>query len=326
LAFLVKRSVAIKMAKGLLGSTGVSEAAFTRIDARKWFGVSVEAGLFELTVRSGPDLPYLAPCLAVAEGLGEPPVRFAGFVEGAFVEDVEAYAAYRAVEAPVGTGLIWRQGLKHDLAKVLELKRTTDGQVQNGFGEWVDTEAEALCPFYKSSDVAAGCGPGRLFPLYQHDLTGPLSELGTKWPRLLAYLHEHLDRFAARGSSIYRGKPDFMLFGVGEYTLAPYKVAISGFYKEPRFRVLGPDEAGNPPLLDDTCYMLPFESEADAVATAEYLNSAPVQGFLRSIADRTAKRPYTKEVLARIAAPSSVRRDVDPASMGTQEVLQLIAR
>jgi hypothetical protein len=94
-----------------------------------------------------------------------------------------------------------------------------------------------------------------------------------------------------------------MLFGVGPYTLAPYKVAISGFYKEPRFSVLGPDELGHPPLMDDTCYMLPFESREEAEMMASYLNGEQVQAFVGSIVDRTAKRPYTKDILARIAAP-----------------------
>jgi hypothetical protein len=44
-----------------------------------------------------------------------------------------------------------------------------------------------------------------------------------------------------------------MLFGVGPYTLAPFKVAVSGFYKRPCFTLLCPDEHGRPPIVDDTC-------------------------------------------------------------------------
>jgi hypothetical protein len=95
-----------------------------------------------------------------------------------------------------------------------------------------------------------------------------------------------------------------MLFGVGPYTLAPFKVAVSGFYKDPRFTLLCPDDLGRPPLVDDTCYVLPFETRTDAEAMAEYLNGDQVKGLLRSIADQTAKRPYTKDVLGRIADPA----------------------
>jgi hypothetical protein len=59
-----------------------------------------------------------------------------------------------------------------------------------------------------------------------------------------------------------------MLFGIGEYSLAPFKVAVSGFYKQSHFSVLGPGEAGQLPLVDDTCYMLPFEHLHDAERTA----------------------------------------------------------
>jgi hypothetical protein len=299
-AFLLKRSVAVKMVKDLLGVPGLVSAGFSRIDAKKWFGASVEAGLFQFTYR--PRSAERDARLLLADELGGPTVQEAGIAEGVFIGDLARYERAKAIEAPVGEGLLWRQGLKHDLARVLELKISPDGLV-NGFGEVVEVENEILCPFYKSSDVAGGRPASRRVPLYQHDLTGPLPELRGRWPRLAAYLDRHRERFAARGSTIYRGKPDFMLFGVGPYTLAPYKVAISGFYKEPRFSVLGPDELGHPPLMDDTCYMLPFESREEAEMMASYLNGEQVQAFVGSIVDRTAKRPYTKDILARIAAP-----------------------
>ena len=201
----------------------------------------------------------------------------------------------------------WRQGIKHDLARILELRATSEG-VANGLGEPVDVEADALCPFYKSSDLAAGRDAGRLFPLYQIDLTGPIPNLATRWPKLEGYLRAHLSGFAARKSSIYRGKPDFMLFGVGDYTCAPFKVAVSGFYKEPRFRVLRPDHEGHPPLVDDTCYLLPFDQQDEAEDMAAYLNGRQVQALLAAISDRSAKRPYTKDVLSRIASPGDRTR------------------
>jgi hypothetical protein len=305
LAVLVKRSVAVKMAKDALGRPGVVSAAFSRIDAKKWFNASVEAGLFQLTFRPATNETTSRLCLA--ENLGATSTRDAGLVGDLFIEDLGEYARVQAVEAREGQRLVWRQGLKHDAAKILELKHI-DGDLVNGFGQVVDVEDDVLCPFYKSSDLASERGASRRFPLYQHDLGGPLRNLRHRWPRLAIYLEENAAGFAARGSSIYRGKPDFMLFGVGAYTLAPYKVAISGFYKEPRFNVLGPDRAGRPPLVDDTCYMLPFETRDQADAMAAYLNSEEVQRFLRSISDRTAKRPYTKDILGRIAVPHALHQ------------------
>jgi hypothetical protein len=94
-----------------------------------------------------------------------------------------------------------------------------------------------------------------------------------------------------------------MLFGVGPYTTAPYKIAVSGLYKRPRFTVLDPSEAGAPPLVDDTCNLLPFDTRSEAEEVAAYLNSPDVLAFLAAIVDPTAKRPYTVEALRRIRDP-----------------------
>jgi hypothetical protein len=289
LAFLVKRSVALKLARDLAGLPGVLDLAFTSIDARRWFGASVQAGLLRIVVR--PAAPETTRRMAI-DG------RFAGPVGGRFVHDLDGYDGALEAARP----LAWRQGVKHDLARVLELTPGAGGPV-NGLGDRVDVEPGVLAPFYKGADVAAGRPASRLFPLYQHDLSGPLPELPERWPRLHAYLEAHRDRFRARRSSIYRAKPDYMLFGVGAYTLAPYKVAVSGFHKQPRFTLLEPSETGAPPLVDDTCYLLPFDTRDAAAEAAAHLNRPSVAGFLASITDVTAKRPYTLDVLARIASP-----------------------
>jgi hypothetical protein len=299
-AFLVKRSVAMKMARDVLCTPGIVAASFARIDARRWFNVSVEAGLLQLTFECGAS--HGADRVLIADNLGGPFTRAAGFVDGMFVDDLDGYSAVRSVEATNGERLGWRQGIKHDLSRVLELRQMPKGLV-NGFGEPVEVEEDVLCPYYKSSDVAACRSPRLRFPLYQHNLTGPAEDLGVRWPKLAAYLAANRERFVARGSRIYNDKPDYMLFGVGPYTLAPFKVAISGFYKQPLFALLEPDGAGRPPLVDDTCYMLAFTDGQRAREVASYLNSSRVQRFLQTIADLTAKRPYTKDILSRIAPP-----------------------
>jgi hypothetical protein len=298
-AFLLKRSVAMKLTRDLAGSPGFSSFSFARIDAAKHFDASVEAGLFQLRYRR--DSTRRAQDIEIARSLGGPVAVRAGLVEGMWVEDVDGYAELRNLEALAGSPVQWRQGVKHDAARVLELREDAEGLV-NGLDERVNIERGSLCPLYKSSDLAAGRSAGRWFPLYQTDLRGPHHDLRQKWPRLAAYLDQHRNLLDARKSRIYEGKPPFMLFGVGDYTVAPYKVAVSGLYKTPQFRVLRPvDDA--PPLVDDTCYMLPYWDEAEAVAVADFLNSRSVQRFLACIAPREAKRPYTKEILSRIRFP-----------------------
>ncbi|HEX7299721.1 MAG TPA: hypothetical protein VF257_11990 [Solirubrobacteraceae bacterium] len=295
LAFLVKRSVAMKLARRLLGRAEV--LSFSSIDAFQHFGASVDAGLFYARVSTSA-----APAIdiAIADELGGPIVRRAGLRDTRFVEDLDAYSRVAALEA--ARLVAWRQGIKHDLAKVLELRAEGDGW-KNGFGEMVDVEEDALAPLYKSSDLAHGRPSGRMLPLYQTDLTGPVPDLDDRWPRLAAYLRAHEAAFASRRSRIYCGKHPFMLFGVGPYVLAPWKVAVSGLYKTPAFRVLGPDDLGRPALVDDTCYLLPFDTEYAAKTVADHLNGESAQQFIASIADGSAKRPFTKAVLSRVAVP-----------------------
>ncbi len=304
-ALLVKRSVAMKVARDFLGSAGVDRVRFTRIDAKRWFDVSVEAGLLELSITKDR---ASSVSIELRDEFGDEVSTMAGVASnGAFVENLDTYEAARAVEAIGGDNFDWRQGLKHDLTKVLELRQGSDGFV-NGFDEVVDVEPDIISPLYKSSDLASGGTPRRWIPLYQHDLSGPLPDLSFRWPKLAHYLESHAELFAARRSSIYRGKHRFMLFGVGPYTVAPYKVALSGFYKQPEFRVIGPGPNGAPPVVDDTCYLLPFEDLGSAQSAAEYLNSEEVQAFLASVADLRAKRPYTKALLSRIRLPREVDR------------------
>ena len=298
LAFLIKRTVAMRLSRRLLGRS--SELSFARIDAAAHFGVAVDAGLFVAHRRT--DTKSLATQVDISEELGGTPTRRAGFRSDRFVEDLDAHARSAHLEAvePVP----WRQGVKHDAAKVLELTHTEDGLV-NGFGETVEVETEALCPLYKGSDLANGREPRRLFPLYQVDLSGPRADLSSRWPLLGKYLAQHETAFAARRSRIYAGKPPFSIFGIGPYTLSPWKVAVSGLYSTAIFRVIGPSDEGHPPLVDDTCYLLPFDSESDARRVAEHLNDLGPQELLRSLMDQRAKRPITKALLARIDVPMS---------------------
>jgi hypothetical protein len=303
-AFLVKRSVAMRLSRRLLGTA--SELSFARIDAKAHFGAGVDAGIFvlRLTLDGRPATSHVQ----VASEIGGPVVRRAGFRNGRFVEDLDGHSGSAHLEAtePVP----WRQGVKHDAAKVLELT-PTDGKLVNGFGETVAIEQGVLCPLYKGSDVANDRGPRRVFPLFQFDLSGPLTDLDSRWPLLAEYLEKHAAVFAARRSRIYTGKPPFSIFGVGSYTLAPWKVVVSGLYSTARFRVIGPSSAGQPSLVDDTCYLLPFEHEVDAHTVADHLNDRGPQQLLRAVMDKGAKRPITKALLARVEIPV---RPTEPSS------------
>lgn len=309
LAFLVKRSVAMKLSRPLLGSA--EALSFSRVDALRWFGTSVDAGLFYAHLKRPPVAPV--DHVDIADALGGEAKRRAGVRDGELIDDLDSHAQVAALEAD--SAIQWRQGVKHDLARVLELRRQEDGSLANGFAEEVDVEPQSLVPLYKGSDVANGREPSRLFPLYQVDLSGPDPQLEAKWPKLAGYLHEHEAAFKARRSRIYRGKHPFSLFGVGPYLLAPWKVAICGLYRVPKFRVLGPMD-GQPAVVDDTCYLLPYGDEESARAVAAHLNSAGPQQLIRAVADRHAKRPFTKAVLARVAVPVAPVHELGEGQLG----------
>jgi hypothetical protein len=296
LAFLVKRSVAMKLARRLLGRAEC--LSFSRVDTSRHFGASVDAGLFYARIHT-PAIT-VASDIAVCDQLGGPSIRRAGMRDARFVGDLDAHAAVAGLEA--AAPISWRQGIKHDVAKVLELRSAGDAW-ENGLRERVEVERDALVPLYKSSDLANDRSAGRWFPLYQTDLSGPIPDLDERWPKLASYLRAHADAFAGRRSRIYEGKHPFMLFGVGPYVLAPWKVAVSGLYRTPQFRVIGPDDRGRPSLVDDTCYLLPFDKREVAEAVASHLNSPGAQQFIASIADASAKRPFTKAVLSRVGIP-----------------------
>jgi len=115
-------------------------------------------------------------------------------------------------------------------------------------------------------------------------------------PRAFRYLSRHRALLEGRKSSIYAGQPPFAIFGVGPYSFAPWKVAISGLYKRSAFTLIGPHE-GRPVVLDDTCYFLAFPDARAAKRAAAALGSALARDFLQARVFWDNKRPITKAIL-----------------------------
>lgn len=300
LALLVKESVAMRMLDMFGRDPRFASMTFSRIDAAREFGVSVSAGLLQAS-RVESSAPA-EPRLVIRESIGGAVERVAGLVGAQVIADIEAFSRRpRALRADEGRR--WRQGIKHDVSRVLELE-PVEGGYRNGFGDVVELEPEVMVPLYKSSDIANGRSPRKWFPLYQRDLQDDLSSLADRWPLLAAYLRRHSDSFARRGSRIYAKKPLFALFGIGDYTRAPFKVAVAGMYPRPVFRVLCPD-GGQAPLVDDTCYLLPFSRLREAEVVAGFLNSSPVAELIDSMVVGSAKRPITARALSCIWVPDA---------------------
>lgn len=293
-AMLIKASVAKRLVEAQRGEAScLKDAKHCPIDASREFGVSVDACLFYSKVSPGAG-DGCAEVLGLSSGGRE---RSYGWVDGKFVADVEKYAQVSKVDGR--SRLEWRSGLKHDCAKVMEL-RSEGTRLVNGLGEIVDVEGEYVFPLLKSSDIKAQeTTRVRAFVIVPQRFVGEdTGRLRAVAPRLYGYLEAHAAFFERRGSSIYVGKPRFSIFGIGDYSFAPYKVAVPGLGGGLLFSVVPPID-GRCVMLDDTCYMLPFEDRGTAAAYAKIFNSGVVRGFLEAIIFK-GKRGISKSALMRV--------------------------
>lgn len=291
-ALLVKTTVARKVLKKAW-STGLplTQPKIHKIDAQREFGVSVDACLF-----SGKISANTRNSCQVYPGLeAHTPTQVVGYEPPTLIADLVKHGRTRHL-ASTKNSTNWRSGVKHDCAKVLELRIEGDSLI-NGFDQAVEIESEFVFPLKKSSDIALGKKEDRRRIIITQNSTreSPLV-LENRAPRLWAYLKKHADLFDARKSSIYRGRPPFSIFGVGSYSFSPYKVAISGLYKKLRFQLQGPIDQ-RPVLFDDTVYFLSFQDERSSLAALDLLSSQVAQDFFNARIFWDAKRPITATVL-----------------------------
>ncbi len=281
-------------------------------DAGREFGVAVEASLF--VAELGAQTRSFT-CRVSSLQNPSVQVREFGWVNQRFVSHVADYANTCEIEGK--SPLVWRQGVKHDCAKVMELHHA-NGVWTNGWGETVEVEDDRVYWLLKGSDLQAFevTQARKMVIVTQRSLGEDTAALAATAPRLWSYLTNHGSEFAKRKSSIYRDRAQFAMFGVGDYSFAPYKVAIAGFYKEPRFALVVPID-DRPVMLDDTAYFLGFDQYRDALFACTLLNCSIVQRFLKSITFSDAKRPYTKDALMRI----DVRKVVEQVSFQTMETI-----
>lgn len=272
----------------------IDSAALYRIDSSLHFGASVDACL--LFLRTGIEGPTEADVYSSLSA-PSPTVRF-GVVGDDLVADIQGYRRLRRLEGYCP--FRWRSGIKHDCSGVMELKPHPDGSFENGRSGRVTLEDDYLYPLLKCSDLANGrIQPEHRVLVTQRFVGDDTSAIARHAPRTWKYLLSHRDSFRARKSSIYKGAPDFALFGIGDYAFAPWKVAISGLHKTVRFQVVGPLR-GRPVFFDDTCYILSFDRESDARTVHAILDSEPAQRFIATLLFQDSKRPITVDLLQRL--------------------------
>ena len=327
MAFLCKTSVARRLIERHWNDdVNCARAAIYTIDAQQDFGVAVDACLFLLQFGSPTIATKTCDLFRSLESTKAD--RTLGIRNGNLVNDTELFDRLKHLAGNRSSTLRWRSGIKHDCARVMEFV-VEDSIMRNGFGEVVDIEPNFVYPLLKSSHLASGkfnSGDSGKFEIgnctsgsnrahlneLSHRMLVTQKKVGeatdrieTEAPKTWAYLRKHATLLSARKSSIYQNRPEYSIFGVGDYSFAKWKVAISGFYKSLKFRLVAPYQT-KPVMLDDTAYFIPCADQHHAQSLATYLNSDEVQQFLQSQVFWDSKRPVTAKLLSAIDLSNSI--------------------
>lgn len=274
----------------------VQLARIYAINAQKYFNAAVDACFFVM------EIGFKAPtkeCIIFNNLTDINPSHTIGYRDKIVVNDVFVYDKLRYLLG-IDEVYTWRSGIKHDCAKIMELERREQSYI-NGNGDTFHLEDTYVYPLLKSSDINSGkVSSCRKYILVTQKYVGEDTfHIQTNAPHTWDYLQDHIVSFVKRSSSIYKNRPPFSIFGVGEYSFAPWKVAISGFYKNLKFQVVGFINE-KPVIVDDTVYFLACQSEEEAIFIAMLLNSSIAQDFLTSMIFWNDKRPITTELLKRL--------------------------
>ncbi len=263
-------------------------------DAKKEFNAATDASLFLCQLNK----KYSTICNEF--DLYEPTKLKSqlGWFQDKFVANLTAYSELHEFDGTCP--VVWRQGIKHDCSRIMELEHV-NGQYKNQNNEQFEIENDLVFGILKSSDLKTGIiSQSRKYTIVTQKKIGENTDYIEKnFPKTFRYLDSNIEFFNSRKSSIYTNKPKFSIFGVGDYSFKKYKVAISGFYKSTEFSLLLPNNE-KPLQLDDTCYFIGFDSIEYAVFAYIILNHKITQDFLNSIIFYDSKRPITKDILMRI--------------------------
>ncbi len=299
LAMLCKTPVARKVLRHVwTNGYAFEQADIYLIDAKRHFNVNADACLLTVSTSEKPPRPECR----IYNNLdaSEKPLQTFGFRDGKLISDAEEYEKWKHLQGQ--ERYKWRSGIKHDCCRVMELRR--DGERYfNGFGDMVELEPDCLFPMLKSSDLSGAAvkapAPTRWMIVTQKRTGESTAQLKDKVPRTWEYLMRYAELLDNRKSSIYRNRSRFSIFGVGEYSFKPWKIAISGLYKKLHFKIVGPYDK-KPTMMDDTCCFISCERQKDARFLASLLNSKAARRFYESQIFWDNKRPITIDILRRL--------------------------
>jgi hypothetical protein len=184
----------------------------------------------------------------------------------------------------------------------MELEQIEDGLFQDWMHQKYALEKEYLYPLLKSSDIGnSKINAHRKFVLVTQKFVGEdTNSIKDRAPNTWQYLLDHNHLLQKRKSSIYKNKPPYSIFGVGDYSFKKWKIAVSGLYKKLNFCLISPID-GRPVMLDDTVNFLSFETEEEARFILDLIISQPSLQILDSMIFWDEKRPITINILKRLS-------------------------
>jgi len=293
LAMLCKTSVARKLLSHLHSrNLNLAYCATYKIDAKKYFDATVEACLLFCRFDSSSK-NY---CCNVFSSLTNSEQYQIGYRNNILIKDITTFENLSQLYG-VNSEIKWRSGIKHDCSSIMEFRKIGNAFI-NGIGEVVELEETYLFPLLKGSDVAQSRTEttDKYVLVTQRFIGQPTDSIRDLAPKTWKYLESHASYLDNRKSKIYHNNPKYSIFGVGEYTFAPWKIAICGLYKKLKFKLIGV-VFDKPAVFDDTVYFLGFKDEQVAYETFMLLTSTSAINFYSSLIFWDEKRPIKSSIL-----------------------------
>jgi hypothetical protein len=294
LAMLCKTSVARKLLSYLHSKNlNLAYCATYKVDTKKHFNATVEACLLFCRFDSSSKDYYCN----VFSSFNNPEHYQIGYRNNILIKDVASFENLSQLY-DVKSETKWRSGIKHDCSSIMEFRKI-DNTFVNGMGEVVELEETYLFPLLKGSDVAQSRTKttDKYVLVTQRFIGEPTELIRDLAPKTWKYLESHASYLDNRKSKIYHNNPKYSIFGVGEYTFAPWKIAICGLYKKLKFKLIG-TIIDKPVIFDDTVYFLGFEDEQVAYETFMLLTSISAINFYSSLIFWDEKRPIKSSILS----------------------------
>lgn len=291
IALLIKTSVARKIVSYIISNNFSPNAiSIIKIDAKNYFNVSVSACLIHIKINFPEKI--INKCYEYDSLESEEYKEI--FYKNGFLHNVLKNNNFIG-HSPQK----WRSGIKHDAKKVMELTKDSNRYV-NGFGDIVNIESDYIFPLLKGSDVANSRSITNRYVIVPQKKVGEDTAIIKKMaPKTWNYLLNNASILDSRKSVIYKNNPRFSIFGLGEYSFKPWKIAICGLYKKIAFSLYGPSE-GKVCMFDDTVYYISFDTQEEAKNVYDILQSNKVLSLLNSLIFWDDKRPIKTSILNKI--------------------------